>query len=54
MVFTLLYFPCIATITAIVRESGNWKYGAFSVIYNTAVAWILAFIVYQISNLIIN
>ncbi len=54
MVFTLLYFPCIATITAIVRESGSWKYGAFSVIYNTAVAWILAFIVYQISNLIIN
>ena len=54
MVFSLLYFPCIATITAIIRESGNWKYGAFSVIYNTAVAWIVAFIVYQIGMLIVN
>ena len=54
MVFSLLYFPCIATITAIIKESGSWKYGAFSVIYNTAIAWIIAFIVYQISNLIIT
>ena len=48
MVFSLLYFPCLATITAIVKESGSWKYGAFSIIYNTAVAWIAAFIVYQV------
>jgi len=54
MVFSLLYYPCIATITAISKESGNWKYGAFSIIYNTIVAWIMAFIVFQISNFIIN
>ena len=53
MVFSLLYFPCIATIVAIIKESGSWKYGAFSAILNTTVAWIVAFIVYQISNLII-
>ncbi|MGM9841933.1 MAG: nucleoside recognition domain-containing protein, partial [Candidatus Limisoma sp.] len=51
MVFVLLYVPCIATITAIVKESGSWKYGAFTLIYNTAVAWVLAFIVYQIGSL---
>ncbi len=51
MVFVLLYVPCIATITAIVKESGSWKYGAFTLVYNTAVAWVLAFIVYQIGSL---
>lgn len=53
MVFVLIYFPCIATMVAIVRESHSWKYGLFSVLYNTSVAWILAFITYQIAMLII-
>lgn len=44
MVFVLLYFPCIATLTAIRRETGSWRYPAFSIIYNTSVAWILAFL----------
>ncbi len=51
MVFILLYCPCIASITAIVKETGSWKYGAFAVVYNTTVAWIAAFIVYQIAML---
>lgn len=49
MVFVLLYFPCMATVTAIVRETGSWKYGAFSVIYNTAVAWLVAWLVYNVA-----
>lgn len=48
MVFVLLYFPCMATIVAIVKETGHWGYGLFSVVYNTAVAWIASVIVYQI------
>ncbi len=51
MVFVLLYCPCIATITAIVRETRSWKYGLFSVVYNTIVAWIIAFAVYNIALL---
>lgn len=51
MVFILLYCPCIATVTAIVRETHSWKYGLFSVLYNTAVAWLAAFIVYRIALL---
>ena len=50
MVFVVLYFPCIATIVAISREAGGWKYGAFTIIYNTAVAWIFSFIVYQVGS----
>lgn len=52
MVFILLYCPCIATITAIARETGSWRYAAFSVVYNTLIAWILAFAVYRIALLL--
>ena len=51
MVFILLYCPCIATLVAIVKETGKWQYGAFSIMYNTAVAWLLAFVVYRIALL---
>lgn len=52
LVFILLYCPCIATITAIVRETGNPRYGLFSIIYNTLVAWIFSFIAYHIALLV--
>lgn len=48
MVFVLLYFPCIATLAAIRRETGSWKYAVFSIIYNTGLAWIFAFITFNI------
>ena len=51
MVFVLLYCPCIATITAIIKETGNPRYGLFSIIYNTLLAWVVAFIVYRIALL---
>ena len=47
MVFILLYCPCLATVTAIARETGSWKWAAFSVVYNTLVAWLVAFAVYR-------
>lgn len=51
MVFVLLYFPCIASLTAIAKETGSWKYSIFSLFYNTCVAWICSFVVYAISSL---
>ncbi len=53
MVFVLLYFPCIASITAVSKESGSWKWGAFTLLYNTAVAWVVAFAVYQVGLLFV-
>lgn len=52
MVFILLYCPCMATVTAIARETGSWGYAAFSVVYNTLVAWLAAFAVYHIALLV--
>ena len=54
MVFVLLYFPCIATVVAISREAGSWKYGLFTVLYNTVVAWIVSFVVYQVGLLFVG
>lgn len=51
MVFVLLYFPCIATLSAITRETGNWRYTLFAVIYNTGLAWVLSFLTYRIALL---
>lgn len=51
LVFMLLYFPCIATLSAIARETGSWRYSLLSVIYNTSIAWILAFITYKVAIL---
>lgn len=47
MVFILIYFPCIAVIAAVRKESGRWKYAAFLALYTTGIAWVVAFIVYQ-------
>ena len=51
LVFVLLYFPCVATITAVVKETGTWRWGAFSVLYNTTLAWGLAWITFRIALL---
>lgn len=51
MVFILLYCPCSATIIAIVRETGSWKYGLFSAVYNTAIAWVVGLGIYRLALL---
>ena len=53
MLFVLIYFPCIATLAAIKQESGSWKWALFAAGYTTDLAWCIAFVVYQLGNLII-
>lgn len=47
MIFVLLYFPCVATVAAIAQEAGGWKWALFSVVYNTLLAWVVAFAAYH-------
>ena len=47
MLFVLLYFPCVATIATLRREAGRvWAW--FTVVHSLVLAWLVAFIVYQI------
>jgi ferrous iron transport protein B len=50
IIFTIFYSPCFVTVVAIVKESGSWKWGAFSMIFNTTLAFTLAVLVYQIGS----
>ncbi|NMC30987.1 MAG: ferrous iron transport protein B [Veillonellaceae bacterium] len=47
MVFTLLYSPCLSVLAVIRRETNSWKWPAFSFVYSTVLAWVMAFVVYQ-------
>jgi ferrous iron transport protein B len=47
MIFVLVYTPCLATVAAIRRETGSWKWTAFAVGYALSLAWCLAFVIYQ-------
>ena len=52
LIFSLLYLPCIATIMAIGAEL-NWRWAVGSALYNTAVAWLLAWIGFHVATLLI-
>lgn len=54
MLFVLIYFPCIATVSAIVNESHSWKWGLFVVAYTCVLAWIVSFAVYQTGSFFIG
>jgi ferrous iron transport protein B len=51
LVFVLLYVPCVATLGAIKHEFGpSWS--VTSAVYQTAVAWFAALLVYQVGRLL--
>ncbi|MCL2051830.1 MAG: ferrous iron transport protein B [Lachnospiraceae bacterium] len=52
LIFTLLYTPCVAAVAAVRREIGSLRGMLFIVIYQTAFAWLVAFLVYQIGSLL--
>ena len=49
MVFVLLYFPCIATITTLQKEIGA-KWAWFSVAQSMILAWLLSFVIHQVGT----
>lgn len=53
LMFVLIYSPCIGVVSAIAKESGRWRWALFMVGYTTAMAWLLAFITYQVGSLIV-
>ena len=46
LVFVLLYVPCVATLGAIKQEFGA-SWAVTSAVYQTVVAWIVAFLIYR-------
>jgi len=53
MIFTLLYVPCVAAIGAIKREMNSWGWTLFAILYQTGMAYLVTFLLYQIGSLFI-
>jgi len=52
LAFIMFYAPCLVTVVCIARESGSWKWAAFSIVFNTLFAFFLAVAIYQIGTLL--
>jgi len=50
MLFTLLYFPCAATIATIGHEAG-WRWAGFVTLYTLVLAWVVSAIFYRVAQL---
>jgi len=50
IVFTIFYAPCFVAVVCISREAGSWKWGAFSMVFNTLIAFLLAVLVFQLGS----
>jgi ferrous iron transport protein B len=52
MVFFALCAQCVSTLAVIRRETNSWAWPAFSFAYMTALAYVAAFITYQLGTLL--
>lgn len=50
MVFFALCAQCVSTLAIMYRESGGWRWPAFTFVYMTALAYVGAFITYQVGT----
>jgi len=53
MLFILIYFPCVAVVAAIRKESGDWRYALFIIVYTTGLAYLASLLISQVGSLII-
>jgi ferrous iron transport protein B len=47
MAFVLLYMPCMVVAVALRHEFGTWKWFGVTFAYQTALAWLVALVIYQ-------
>src|SRR5438093_6567803 len=52
MVFYVFALQCVSTIAVVRRETNSWKWPVFQWIYMGALAWSMAFLVYQGGHLL--
>jgi len=54
IVFVMIYLPCFAASMVFAREAGGWKYLLYLFVFTTTTAWILSFLAYNISKIILG
>lgn len=53
IVFVMLYIPCLAAAMVFTKEAGSWKYLLYLFIFTTSTAWIVSFLAYNITKLVV-
>ena len=54
IVFVMIYLPCLAASMVFTKEAGGWKYLGYLFTFTTVTAWIVSFIVYNLSKYFIG
>ena len=50
MVFVVFCMQCLSTLAVAKREMGHWGWPVFMFVYMTGLAWVAAFVVYQVGS----
>ena len=53
IVFVMIYLPCLAASMVFTKEAGGWKYLFYLFIFTTTTAWIMSFIAYNITKIVL-
>ena len=53
IVFVMIYLPFLAASMVFTREAGGWKYLVYLFIFTTTTAWIMSFIAYNITKIVL-
>ncbi|MGJ0317627.1 ferrous iron transport protein B [Aliarcobacter cryaerophilus] len=53
IVFVMIYLPCLAASMVFTKEAGGWKYLVYLFIFTTTTAWIMSFIGYNITKIVL-
>lgn len=52
ILFTIFYSPCFVTVVCIAKETGSWKWAAFTVVFNTILALTVSIVFYQAGSIV--
>jgi ferrous iron transport protein B len=54
IVFVMIYIPCFASMVVFVKESGSWRYLVYLFLMTTATAWVLSFVTYNATKIVLG
>jgi ferrous iron transport protein B len=53
LAFIMIYFPCLAVVITVARESGSVWWSVFLIAYTTGLAWLISFAINQTGSVLI-
>lgn len=54
IVFVIIYLPCLAASMVFAKEAGGWKYLVYLFVFTTTTAWVLSFVAFHVTRILIS